>query len=207
MASRTRAAVALALAWLVLASDVLYGGPVSSLDVWLADRVRAVRGSDLAQASLFWSHLHSQVALLVYAALFAALLARRRAWEWAAGVGLAVPGAMLLNYGLKLAVQRTRPVLENPILALNTYSFPSGHTAGSTALYCMLAAYLAFRYPGLRWLWRALAAAAILLVAYSRMALGVHYFGDVLAALLSTGAWLVICLGGVHAWHAARHRQ
>ena len=207
MARRSGALAALALAWLALAADVLYGGPFSALDVWLADRVRAVRGSELAQAMLFWSNLHSHLALLVYAALFAGLLARRRAWEWAAGVALAVPGAMLLNYGLKLAVQRTRPVLENPILALNTYSFPSGHTAATTAFYGMLAAYLAFRYPRHRRLWSAAAALPVLLVAYSRMALGVHYFGDVLAALLSTGAWLVICLSGVHAWHAARHRQ
>jgi membrane-associated phospholipid phosphatase len=188
LARRSRALAALALAWLALAADVLYGGPVSALDVWLADRVQAVRGSELAQAMLFWSNLHSHLALLVYAALL-------------------VPGAMLLNYGLKLAVQRTRPVLENPILALNTYSFPSGHTAATTAFYGMLAAYLAFRYPRHRRLWSAAAALPVLLVAYSRMALGVHYFGDVLAALLSTGAWLVICLSGVHAWHAARHRQ
>jgi membrane-associated phospholipid phosphatase len=46
----------------------------------------------------------------------------------------------------------------------------------------------------------------VLLVSYSRMALGVHYFGDVLAALVSTGAWLVICLAAVHAWLAARPR-
>ncbi len=206
MAKRAGAVVTLALLWLALAADVLYGGPVSGLDVWLADRVHAVRGSDLAQASLFWSNLHSLAAVLVYTALLAALLARRRAWAWAAGVAVAVPGAMLVNYGLKLAVQRTRPVLENPILALNTYSFPSGHTAASTAFYGMLAAYLAFRYPRLRGLWAAAATLAVFLVGYSRMALGVHFFGDVLAALLSTGAWLVICLSGVHAWHAARHR-
>ena len=207
MPKRTGALATLALGWLALAADVLYGGPVSALDVWLAERVHAVRGSELARAMLFWSNLHSHIALLVYAALLAALLARRRAWEWAVGVAVAVPGAMLLNYGLKVAVQRTRPVLENPILALNTYSFPSGHTAASCAFYGMLAAYLAFRYPGHRSLWSAAAAVPVLLVAYSRMALGVHYFGDVLAALLSTGAWLVICLSAVHAWHSARHRQ
>src|SRR5690242_4173187 len=116
LATGARAALALAVLWLALAADVLYGGPVSSLDVWLAERVHAVRGSELARALLFWSNLHSQVAMLVYAALFAALLARRRVWDWAAGVALAVPGAMVLNYALKLAIQRTRPVLENPIL-------------------------------------------------------------------------------------------
>jgi undecaprenyl-diphosphatase len=206
LAKRTRALVALALAWLALAADVLYGGPVSALDVWLADRVHAVRGSELARAMLFWSNLHSHLALLVYTALAAALLARRRAWAWAAGIAVAVPGAMLLNYGLKLAVQRTRPVLENPVLALNTYSFPSGHTAAAVAFYGMLAAYLGERFPRYRGVFLAVAAALVVLVAYSRMALGVHYFGDVIAAALSTSAWLVICLGAVHAWAAARPR-
>jgi undecaprenyl-diphosphatase len=204
LAKRTAVVVALALLWLALAADVLYGGPVSSLDVWLADRVRAPRYSLLAMAMLFWSHLHSHVAILAYTAALVLLLARRRAWPWALGVALAVPGALLLNALLKLAVQRSRPVLENPILALNTYSFPSGHTAASAAFYGMLAAYLASRYPARRAVFAAAAGALVVLVAYSRMALGVHYFGDVVAALLSTGAWLVICVGSVHARHAAR---
>lgn len=199
-------AAALAAAWLAIAADVLYGGPISHLDVWLADRVVVAPYTRLAFALQFWTNLHSQVALLAYSTLFVLLLGRRRAWDWAAGVALAVPCGMLLNAALKLLVQRSRPVLENPILALNTYSFPSGHVAASTLFYGMLAAYLAFRYPRSRHLWRAAAALLILLVGYSRMALGVHYFGDVLGALASSGAWLVICLAGLHAWHAARPR-
>lgn len=199
MAKRTGLVLALAVLWLALAADILYGGPVSSLDVWLAERVQAPRRSALALAMLFWTNLHSHVAILSYSALFALLLARRRNWPWVIGIALGVPGAMLLNYALKLAVQRTRPVLENPILALNTYSFPSGHTAASVAFYGMLAAYLAARFPRQRDLFIAVASALVVLVAYSRMALGVHFFGDVVAALLSTGVWLVICLNTVHA--------
>lgn len=206
MTKRTAAVAALALLWLALAADVLYGGPVSGLDVWLADRARVPRYSLLAAAMLFWSNLHSQVAILAYTAVLALLFARRRAWPWVVGVAVAVPGALLLNAALKLAIQRSRPVLENPILALNTYSFPSGHTAASAAFYGMLAAYLASRYPARRAVFAAAAGMLVVLVAYSRMALGVHYFGDVVAALLSTGAWLVICLAMVHARHAARPR-
>ena len=44
------------------------------------------------------------------------------------------------------------------------------------------------------------------LVALSRMVLGVHYLSDVLAATISTGMWLVLCLAVVHAV-AARRRQ
>jgi membrane-associated phospholipid phosphatase len=203
---RAAAVLVLVAAWLAIAADVLYGGPVSALDGWLADRAHAPRRSTLSLAMLFWTHLHSHVAILTYTALLALILARRRAWPWLVGVLITVPGAMLLNAALKALVQRTRPVLENPVLALETYSFPSGHTAASLAFYGMLAAYLACRFPRQRALFFAGAVALVALVAYSRMALGVHYFGDVLAAALSTSAWLVICLGGVHAWHAARPR-
>ena len=203
---RAGALLARAAVWLAIAFHVLYGGPISDLDVWLAERVRAPRRSPLSYAMLVWTNLHSHLAILAYTTVFVVLLARRRAWHWVVGVGVAVPGALLLNAALKLVIQRTRPVLENPVLALETYSFPSGHTAASLAFYGMLAAYLVFRFPQSRPIWIAGATAAVLLVSYSRMALGVHYFGDVLAALVSTGAWLVICLAAVHAWLAARPR-
>lgn len=201
---RAAAVPVLAAAWLAIAADVLYGGPVSALDGWLADRVQAPRRSVLSLAMLFWTDLHSHVAILVYSAAFVLVLARRRAWPWLFGVLAAVPGSMLLNAALKALVQRSRPVLDNPVLALETYSFPSGHAAASLAFYGMLAAYLAWRFPRQRALFFSCAAALVVLVAYSRMALGVHYFGDVLAAALSTSAWLVICLGRVHACRAGR---
>jgi undecaprenyl-diphosphatase len=200
------AVLVLAAAWVLLALDVLYGGPFSALDGWLAEHVHAPRGSALSLAMLFWTQLHSHVAILCYSAVLALILARRRAWPWVEGVALAVPGAMLLNAMLKALIQRSRPVLDNPVLALETYSFPSGHTAASLAFYGMLAAWLAFRYPRLRGAFVAAATLLVAAVAYSRMALGVHYFGDVVAAALSTGAWLVICLGRVHARLATRPR-
>lgn len=192
---RTAAVLALVAAWLLVATDVLLGGPISDLDGWLADRVALPRRSPATLAMIFWTNLHSYTAILIYSALFALLLARRRAWDWARAVVVAVPCGMLLNAALKLAIERTRPVLDNPVLALETYSFPSGHTAAALLFYGMLAAYLASRFPRWRWLLIAGAVLLVTLVAYSRMALGVHYFGDVLAATLSSGAWLVICLG------------
>lgn len=193
----------LATAWLLIAADVLLGGPISDADVWLADHVHAPRRSPLELALLFWTHMHSHVAILLYSTVFALLLARRRAWEWVLAVAVAVPGAMFLNYSLKLAVQRSGPVLDNPALALETYSFPSGHTAASVAFYGMLAAYLGFRFPKYRGVFVGAAGAGVALVSFSRMALGALYFGDVLAALVSTGAWLLLCVGTVHARLAA----
>ena len=196
--SRSAAVFALAAAWVVIAVNVLYGGPISAADVALAERVAVDPDSRLALVLAFWSTLHSDIAVLVLATVFVLLLARRRAWAWAESVVLAVPGAMVLNTVLKVFIRRSRPVLDNPILALNTYSFPSSHVAAAAAFYGVLAAYLAFRFPRQRAFFVAGAAVLVASVGYSRMALGEHYFGDVLGALASTGAWLAASLGVVH---------
>ena len=205
MKKRAAAVLVLAALWLAIATDVLLGGPISHLDVIVADRIEGHGRSAFALVVLFWTHLHSHAAILSYSALFALLLARRRQWAWFWSVVIGVPGGLLLNYLLKLAVERSRPVLDNPILALETYSFPSGHTAAATLFYGVLAAYLISRYPAKRGWIVAAALVLIALVAYSRMYLGVHYLGDVLAALCSSAAWLILCLSGVHAFFT-RHR-
>ena len=48
------------------------------------------------------------------------------------------------------------------------------------------------------------AAAAIALVAFTRMYLGVHYLSDVAAAFAEGVAWLALCLSALTAfWHRA----
>lgn len=88
---------------------------------------------------------------------------------------------------LKLAVGRDRPPLANPepetLVGLpHTHSFPSGHALVAFAAATVLAAAV----PRLRWPLYALAA----LIAFSRVYVGVHYPGDVLA-----GAALGVVLG------------
>src|ERR1041385_1006306 len=55
---------------------------------------------------------------------------------------VAVPGGMLLNELIKVAVHRPRPFLEGPFVDWSGYSFASGHTIGATLLYGQLALLL-----------------------------------------------------------------
>jgi undecaprenyl-diphosphatase len=116
-------------------------------------------------------------------------------------LALAVGGAMLLNLVLKSAFERLRPRFENPVLFLETYSFPSGHTAASVAFYGVLAAFLVSRFhdPRRRAASVVGAIAGVALVAASRVYLGAHYLSDVLAAICSSTVWVVLCLAGGHA--------
>ena len=52
---------------------------------------------------------------------------------------LTMPAGMILNVLLKNLFERGRPVFDHPLVALATYSFPSGHAAYSTMLYGLLA--------------------------------------------------------------------
>jgi membrane-associated phospholipid phosphatase len=88
--------------------------------------------------------------------------------------------------GLKWAVGRQRP---DGSRSRGNSSFPSSHAANA---YC-LAALLAWRWPGTRWLWWGFAA----LVAFSRVYLNRHFPSDVLFGAL---------LGGVVAALVLRHR-
>ena len=88
----------------------------------------------------------------------------------------------LLATGLKAAVDRPRPfqvIAEPEPLITNTVasSFPSGHAATSAAGAVILSALVG------RGVWRWLTLLAIL-IGFSRVYVGVHYPGDVLAGAL-----------------------
>ncbi len=109
---------------------------------------------------------------------------------------IAVPGGMLLNEWVKLIVHRHRPFVDGPFVDWSGYSFASGHTIGATLLYGQL---LLFILPGLKARhWRLLcilsAISLVLLVGFSRIALGAHFLTDVLAAIFFGAVWLIFCL-------------
>jgi membrane-associated phospholipid phosphatase len=142
---------------------------------------------------------HGAVAIPLYSTIFVLVLARLRDWWWLAAVAGTTYGGMLLNIGLKYTFRRGRPSFENPLVNIATYSFPSGHTAGTTLFYGVLAAYLMSRTGSCaaRFAILALAATMVSLVGLSRVYLGAHYVSDVAGAVLEGLAWLSLCLTAV----------
>jgi membrane-associated phospholipid phosphatase len=132
-------------------------------------------------------------------AIVAVVLAIRGSFYRLLSFTLAVGGGALLNLTLKHLFHRQRPVLENPLVTLSSFGFPSGHTMGATLFYGVLA--LVVTYWIRSWLRRSLigfvAAAVIALIGVSRIYLGAHYFTDVIGAIAIGLAWLAFCWTGV----------
>jgi membrane-associated phospholipid phosphatase len=113
-------------------------------------------------------------------------------------LNLGTAGAFLLSESLKRIFQRTRPPL--PWLGpASGYSFPSGHSLVSLALYGTLA-YLLFQNIKNR-TWRIRITVLLillpLLIGISRIYLGMHYPSDVLAGWVLAIGWGVIWVTGV----------
>lgn len=110
-------------------------------------------------------------------------------------------GGAIVQWVLKTTVHRTRPQYAAAFLHGHSYSFPSGHTMGSTICYTMLAFIVGTLagWPGRRRAWLYVASTAlVLLIGFSRLYLGVHYPSDVLGGLAAGTAWLVACIGALN---------
>lgn len=91
--------------------------------------------------------------------------------------------AIAVSFALKVSIQRNRPFVTYPeiqkLSEAGSASFPSGHTTEAFAL----------AFAALFFLPEKMLAAPVFiwacLVAYSRMALGVHYPSDILAGLVT----------------------
>ena len=196
----------IAAAWLfgAIAEDVVTSDRLTLQDEQVAQWLHRHATAPMTRAMLIVTNLHSTIAVGVYCSFAAAWLAWRRRWRPLATLVICVAGGLLLNVLMKLAFHRARPVFDDPLLTLATYSFPSGHVAGSTILYGLGVAWVFARTPriGRRVLAVVGALAMIGLVAFSRMYLGVHYLSDVGAAFFEGVAWLALCLSALAAyWH------
>lgn len=130
----------------------------------------------------------------------------RRLYRLTAFLAVTAIGSSLLNEAIKAAVGRTRPVLDNPIATATGKSFPSGHTQSALVGYGILV--LIF-LPVVTRRWRpvlaALAAIMVVLIGFSRVALGVHYLSDVVGGLIIGSAWLFAMTAAFSAWRQERN--
>jgi undecaprenyl-diphosphatase len=127
------------------------------------------------------------VALAVSIAVLAYLL-WRKSWRTAMYWTAAVAFAQCTIAALKLILARARPSL-----ALETYSFPSGHATLSLVIYGFLAYLLVRKQARPVQIGAGMAVGAFVgLVSLSRIYLGVHWFSDVLAGLALGSSWIVL---------------
>jgi undecaprenyl-diphosphatase len=198
----TAGALLMALAVVIfanLASEVMGQEEITVLDLQIANWFNANHFEPMTSIMLAISITHMMVGVLLMMAALAYHMWRKQQKYWLWALLLSVPCGMLLNVFLKYVFQRSRPVFEEPLVTLATYSFPSGHASAATLFYGLLASYVII--TSRNWSVRLGTAAActvmVLLVAFSRVYLGAHYLSDVLAGIAGSAAWLTIVITAI----------
>ncbi len=131
------------------------------------------------------------IAVIVFLVLFFIYHNRREALLF----GITIGGTGLLNLLLKLYFQRERPDIYR-IMDANGFSFPSGHAMAAFSLYT-IGAYLLWPHMKTmtsRLILVLLATFMILVIAVSRIYLGVHYPSDILGGFVASAFWLTLTI-------------
>jgi membrane-associated phospholipid phosphatase len=158
-------------------------GAVSGMDQAAIEFVASFRTEGL---TAFFSILTSLGGAAVLAPLGVVLLIAMYVKGYraeAAAILLTLGVGEVLNELLKAYFARPRPVGVHLIDLPDSYSFPSGHAMISPAFYCMLAYICRYRFREKSWslFLQPVVFMMVLLLAGSRVYLGVHFLSDVLA--------------------------
>jgi membrane-associated phospholipid phosphatase len=142
--------------------------------------------------SLTWAG-SSTVLILLILAVGGAQLVRRRDVRPLLWLAAGLVGANLLFRIAKVLAAQPRPPAALHLVSASGYGFPSGHATSAIACWGMLAVVLCSgrsRRDAL--IGATFATLVVLLVAASRIYLGVHWWTDVAAGLALGGSWLCI---------------
>lgn len=188
-----------AILFLRLARGIAGDAMLARFDLALANALYRATTPEGVHVFIVITALGGMPGLLALGLAVAAVLALRGAKLLLIGWIVAVAGGGLLNLGLKALFRRTRPVFAEPPVVLGSWSFPSGH-AMSTFVAAGALAYLLFlvlRSPVQRVIVVIVALLWVLLIGFSRMYLGVHYFSDVIAGYVAGTVWLGAWISGM----------
>jgi len=168
-----------------------FWGPDHGIAAWFHERLTPTFVTVLHAFTDFGSGEWIGVVLFALVLFFA----WKRSWPSLVTLIIAVPGGMLLNEWMKLLVHRHRPFVDGPFVDWSGYSFASGHTIAATLLYGQLLLFLLPLLKGrhLRIVCIFGAVSLVVLVGFSRIALGAHFLTDVLAAMFFGIIWLMLC--------------
>lgn len=187
--------VASCLVWM---ARTIQGGQLLWFDEPVMEWIHAQSSTALTTVLLALTQLGGGIGVTLLAGGIVGWLIHRRQYMRTWFVVLSVGGAATLNVILKLLFERERPNFWEHLVYETSYSFPSGHAMGSSALAFALV-FLLWRDS---WRWWGVAGAFlyIAVIGVSRMYLGVHYPSDVFAGWLVSFTWVSLVYGVLYGY-------
>ncbi|PIC58237.1 phosphatase PAP2 family protein [Sporosarcina sp. P12(2017)] len=164
---------------------------ISSFDEPIIDFVQSAESPGLTSIMKLFTTIGSTTSVVLLAILTLGVLLWKKHRAQAVLFAIVLAGTGILNQVLKFIFKRERPDF-NRLIDIGGYSFPSGHTMMAFSLYTILT-YILWRNvknTGSQVVIIILAAMMIVMIAVSRIYLGVHFPSDIVGGVLASSVWL-----------------
>ncbi len=191
---------AIALWLFTYIAEEVFENETQAFDANVLLSIRSLHRSWLDPIMVFITNIGDPRVLLVICVSLSVILVLRHYKAEAMTIAIAGFGALGLNFVLKNLFARARPELWSRIVDVTNYSFPSGHAMLSMVMYGLLGYLLATRFYQWRGVIATISTLLILLIGFSRLYLGVHWFTDVIGGYAAGLVWLVTCILSLEIW-------
>ena len=188
---------ALALGMFVRITRELIEGDVSAMDSAILIAVARRRTPWLTIAAVDVTALGSITLVVLFSVFTLVVLLVLRDRLGALQLLTASVGAGILTLVTKNLIERIRPAEAQQLIVVSGFSYPSGHSVSTSALYLTIA-IIAGRYvqhSGARAAIFLAVSVMLIMIGASRVYLGVHYATDVMSGISLGAAWALL-LGG-----------
>ena len=187
----------LALLIFVRITRELIEGDLNAADSAILQAIAKIRTPLLTGAAVDVTALGSITLVVLFSAFTLIVLLVLRDRLGALQLLTASVGAGILTVVTKDAIERIRPVEAQRLIVVSGFSYPSGHSVSTSALYLTIAiiACRFIEHSGARAAIFLAVAAVVILVGASRVYLGVHYATDVVSGISLGAAWALLLAG------------
>jgi undecaprenyl-diphosphatase len=192
--SLTLGVAALAIGTFIRITQELLERDVDAVDRTLLLRVIAGRTPWLNAVMVDMTALGSATLVALFSLIALAVFVAMRAWSNALQLAASSLGSLVWTVVAKSFIERVRPQDVPRLVEASGYSYPSGHSLSSAALYLTLALLIG-RYLSSHRARAAVIAGSLVLIAmvgFSRVYLGVHYPSDVASGVCAGIGWALL---------------
>jgi undecaprenyl-diphosphatase len=188
---------ALALLAFVRITRELVEGDATALDHTILLAVTRMRAAWLTSAAIDITALGSLTLVVLFSAFTLVVLLILRDRLGALQMVMASTGAGILTLVTKNAIERIRPEEVQKLIVVSGFSYPSGHSVSTSALYLTIAIIAGrhVRQASARAVIFLAVSAVVMMVGASRVYLGVHYATDVVSGISLGAAWALLLAG------------
>jgi len=175
----------------------LIEGDVNPVDSVILHAVMRMRTPWLTSTAIDVTALGSITLVVLFSAFTLVVLLVLRDRLGALQLLAASVGAGILTLVTKDIIERNRPEQAQQLIVVSGFSYPSGHSLSTAALYLTIAIIASryIRHSGAKAAIFPAVSAVVLMVGASRVYLGVHYATDVVSGISLGAAWALLLAG------------